>query len=596
MDEIVLVAQNKKNVPLKLYNYKKHYQIEDILKIDKAVYSDEIYSITYEETDDISDISVYINDDNVEISYDEKNIKFGAKNRAVFSETIGLVQISIRLELSNGEVRCYYSEYISVLIKSSENNASLDLMLKYIYANQGDILKQEVKVTGKGEVLEQKFDDFWSQIILLEDISNVYERNYGYFKANSRYKLKKNEVLDRIEKIQSIDSKTLQYLSQHPELLKKSSIGLKYGKQYFMPTKALMMQNEITYDIYENQVVKSFLELILNSILNLSEKIDHYLELFIFDDYIEGYIVSTHLLYENAKETLNEFRAKTAELENKFKKLLMSYDKVFNFKSVNMQKMPRATAIFQNVPQYNRIYTCILKWFSKSGYDFASERAMLSFMKAPTIYEAYVLIKLINQIKERGYTLRESRQVEYPKEDSWRYEHHNYNNMFIFEDENSTITLYYEPVIYNDDKTYLNNLYLYRNTSVSLKEDNPNESTGSYYVPDYVIKYEESGKASYIICDAKFSYKKKVKYGRMPYLIYRYISSISPLKDNVDVKGLYVFYALTHEENMESFYDFSVGKLKIATPYVEMVPLSEMIPISSQQKNSKQIFKDLIDR
>jgi hypothetical protein len=241
MNDIILVAKNGSNVTLKLNNDKKPYTVEEILDIHAKVYSDTIYTIDIS-CENISEIIVYINGESVVSDYRDGMIYFGRENERVFAGIIGLAQISLFIIYQNGETEWAYSEYASVLIKASETNKALDLMLKYVYKNQEDILHRDSKVTEIGKQYNEKYEDFWSQIVLLEEIANVYENNYGYFKANFRYKLEKVDVMDRVEKMQEVDARTLQYISQHPEYLKNAVTGIRYGMQFFLPSKTLMTQ------------------------------------------------------------------------------------------------------------------------------------------------------------------------------------------------------------------------------------------------------------------------------------------------------------------------------------------------------------------
>lgn len=594
MDELTLVAQNSDFVKLKLNSVRRPYVVEEILSVRNKVYSDISYAISIDNDKEIDSISVFVNGEPVNTDYRDNTIYFCGEDRYVFANIIGFVQISLMINYADGSIDWLYSEYASVLIKSTETNKAIDLMLKYVYENQEDILHRETKITGSGNGISDSYDDFWSQIILLEEIANAYENSYGYFMANSRYKLKQVEVLDRVEKLQFVDSKTLQYISQHPEYLKNSVTGIKHGSQCFMPAKTLMMQKQITNDIYENQVIISFLEYVLLEVTKLSEKISEYIELLKTDNESEnGYIVSSYLLYLNAKDILLEFVDRILALENQYKKLVSSYSRILNVKRIPMIKRPEPTAIFLNLPQYNRIYLCILKWFGKSGYDLVNERVMLNFINAPSIYEAYVLIKLINQIKDMGYSLIETKNVTYPKQANWMYKNKSYNNVFLFEDDHSKITLFYEPVIYDEDKSNVNEISLYRNNSISLNRETDDERQGRYYVPDFVIKRVENEVEEYYICDAKFSRKNKVRHNLMPDLAYKYITSISPIGEDTIIKGLYVFYGLNEDNTKcESFYDKQINSGKIIKPYINMIPLSENLSYSDQEKNAVSMFME----
>lgn len=597
MNEITLVAKSGDSLSLKLNNDKKPYTVEDIFKVHCKVYSDGFYHITLHSDKDIENIIVYINGEATETDLRDDTLYFCGDNKNAFWGIIGLAQISLNVKYTDQTSEWLFSEYASVLIKTNDTNKTIDLMLKYVYENQEDFLQCDVKKTEMGKNYSRRYDDFWSQVVLFEEIANVYETNYGYFMANSRNRLKKIDVLDRAEKLQEVDSRTIQYIAQHPEYLKNSVSGIKSGRQYFLPSKTLMTQKRISFDILENQVVISFLELVLDELLKLGSEISEYIRMIrIEGESNEGYIVSSYLLYVNARKVLGNFLAKVRELENQYRKLVISYSHILNVKRIPMLTQPEPTAIFMRLPQYNRIYTCILRWFSKSGYDLMNEKVMLNYIDAPSIYEAYVLIKLINQVKESGYRLTESKLISYPQKPNWFYKVRKNNNTFVFENDTSKITIYYEPVIYDENRTNINNLALYRNNSVSLNHETDDERQGHYYVPDYVIKYEEEQIERYLICDAKFSRKNKVKYKLMPNLIYKYLTSVSPVSKNIEIEGLYVFYGINEEDSRtESFYDRQIKGTTKLNPQIEMLPLSENISYSDQEKNISEMLKSLME-
>ena len=68
------------------------------------------------------------------------------------------------------------------------------------------------------------------------------------------------------------------------------------------------------------------------------------------------------------------------------------------------------------------------------------------------------------------------------------YTTHPNEEPYIFTNEDSRITLYYEPVIYDEDRTNVNGISLYRNNSISLNRETDDERQGHYYVPDYVAQ------------------------------------------------------------------------------------------------------------
>lgn len=593
MNEIILKPSVGKEVKLKMAPSKSPHSTEEVLKVRKNVFEDVEYEIELVSENNLLNVCTFINGEEVESHLHESKIVFGYDSQKIFSNIFGFAQIALCVKGHNTE-KWYYSEYVSVLVRPSNKNRSISLMLHYIYENMEDYLYQEMTRHGIGK--DEVAKDFWSQILLLEEIVNVYESNYGYFMANSRYKLDKKEVLDRTEKLQYVDSKTIQYIVRHPEYLDRSAVGISYGSQTYLPRKTLMSQNVITYDIYENQVVVGFLSQMFMTIENLKTNVQKFIDSVVIKETAEnGYIVSSFIIYKNATEQLQDFMQRIELLEEKFRQLLMSYKTILKVTYSNVYIIPKPTAIFMNVPQYNRVYSCIMKWHKRNAYDFKKEQIMMNFFSTPEIFETYSLIKLVGFIKESGYELTETKHVYYPKRADWRYEQRNCNNTYVFKNEDSSITLYYEPIIYDEDSRTINGIGLYRNNSISLNNETDEERRGHYYVPDYLIKYSDGEKESYLICDAKFSSNKNVRYKMIPNLAYKYITSISTIRLEDKLKGLYVFYGIVDDNvNQESFYDVHIDTAKEVTPYIKMVPVSEEVPYAYQEANAYDMLRKLI--
>lgn len=190
-----------------------------------------------------------------------------------------------------------------------------------------------------------------------------------------------------------------------------------------------------------------------------------------------------------------------------------------------------------------------------------------------------------------GYELIESKNVIYPKQPGWRYQNRKCNNTFIFADSESKITLYYEPIVYDEDMREINNIGVYRNNDISFNADGEDERTGHYYVPDYIIKYSRDNRDIYSICDAKFTKTERVLHKHVPALAYKYLTSISPIDSQSEVKGMYILYGITMGKNSaQSFYNKMIGFDSI-TPRIGILPISEDVSYSCQDNNLKKIFE-----
>ena len=66
------------------------------------------------------------------------------------------------------------------------------------------------------------------------------------------------------------------------------------------------------------------------------------------------------------------------------------YNSIMSVDALDVQHIPKPTAIFMSVPQYNKLFVAITQWFSFGIYSFEKESYMLSFIKISALYESYV--------------------------------------------------------------------------------------------------------------------------------------------------------------------------------------------------------------
>lgn len=552
----------------------------------KSIYSDLSYIFTIEGSDisQIDGVTVYINDCEESCSYDNGVICFpgrSASDRRIFLDCYGFVEISIDFRMKDGTEILLRSEYLPVLVKRGHLNDSVKAMAQYVYSHQEDLLLNgDPKPRDMASLKEQGYQSLLSQVILAEEIAHIYEQSYGYFKANSRFKIEKTATVSNIERLQYITPATMQYMALHPEQLRQvnSTAGIRVHNKVYHPNKTLVIEDKQTHDIYENRVVVGFLRSIISAVDKLLMNATDLLSNIPSDDEHSGdYVFSSQFIFAQTSRMLHECSERLEATKKKLMVLWQLYSKVLDVKHLEVQYAPKPTAIFISVPQYNKIFVVISQRFTYGIYNFDKERFMLSFIKISMLYESYVLAKFISYLKRNGYALEESRKCHYPVPPRWKYKNTDCKNTFVFSDAGKKVTLYYQPVIFDYDSSQVNGLGLYRNNTISLSYDANEERRGRYYVPDYVIKTEINGRVRYIILDAKFSALSTVKKDYISALSFKYLFSVSTVTDNQSVDGLCIVYGQSYETNqMQSVYDKQIGGKEIA-PFADMLPFMEGI-------------------
>lgn len=556
-----------------------------------------------EDLNRIADVRVYVNDVLESSVYNNGRIYFpsrGISNRRIFLDCYGFAELSITLILVDGQECTLNSEYLPILVRREELNNSVEAMARFVYNNQEWLLLNgELKPKKTSGLKENGYRSLATQILLAEEIAAIYESSYGYFKANSRFKLEKMSVIERLERIQYVTQGTLSYTATHPEYLRQvnSTQGIFIGNRVYQPQKTETVQNTRSYDIYENRVILAFLRNMIDSVQSLQGYCCNLLSKIPNDeDYSSEYIYSSFFMFSETRKMIEDGKTQLEKLSEKFTYLWGMYSDILRIPLDQHIVPPRPTAIFLSVPQYNRIFVRIHQWFSFGIYNFSKEHFMLSFIKISALYESYLLAKFLCYFRDRGYSLESSRRCVYPVSKRWKYKNTSVRNTFVLKNGQKMITLYYQPVIFDTDQRSVNGIGLYRNNSISVYAGNEDDCRqgGHYYVPDFLIKIEENGDSQYMIVDAKFSDYSSVRRYYVKDLVFKYLFSISPIEENELVCGLCIMYGkCKSKERLQTAYDKQILGTEIY-PFIEIFPLIEGIDSAGQYEKMDRLLKKLL--
>lgn len=552
----------------------------------------------------VQDVRVYINDAYELSTYHDGKIYFPASDtsdRKIFLDCYGFVELSLFLVMEDGTEKKLTSEYLPVLVRRGQLNEAVKAMVNYVYSHQEMLLLNgEPKPRNLTGLKESGYRSLAAQIILAEEIATIYESSYGYFKANSRFQIKRVPVIDRFERLQYVTPATLEYIVSHPEQLKPVSAeaGIRIRNQVFQPQKTLSLQNVDSYDIYENRVVLGFLRKMVDEVMGLRTRCEQLLEHIPGDEeYSAEYIYSSFFMFAETRRTLENGVQQLSNLYDKFTRLWGMYQNALPIPIEPLTVSPRPTAVFMSVTQYNRMFVRIHQWFNFGVYDFGKESFMLSFIKISSLYESYLLTKMAAYFMDRGYSLQEAKRCTYPVAPSWKYKNTRCTNTFHFVNGNTALTLYYQPVIFDTDRKRVNGVGLYRNNSISVYtgDEDDNRQGGHYYVPDYLIKVDCGGISKYLIVDAKFSDANSVRTHYVKDLAFKYLFSISPIEDTDRVIGMCIMYGkCTETEQNRNVYDKQLSG-SVITPIAEMLPLIEGVGSSEPYSKLDLLFKKILE-
>jgi len=609
MDDIILRLipefREFETQELHLHPQSSNFSIESAISADSYyVYGDSAY---YAELDgevfkNAHGIRVYLNGNELDSYYlsEYKRIVFGHNeyDKKIFAETYGLAQLSIRV--TDGDDFYYFeTDFLQVLVKKSGKDDSLRRMVDYVYQNNKGFLYSDAVAIGdvaeRGDISSNSLE---ASIRLLEQISVAYEESFRYFKANSRFTTRVEEHVDHFEKMQYVTQRTLQHIAEHPEELYRvpSSAGIRVGNERYQPSKTLITTPVKSFDIYENQVIIGFIQTLLrrtNSIIEEIEKLQANLPSKLVER--DGYVSSSYFIYANAVASLRGAVKKVQMLQHSFSNLYSAYSKLFPESQVKRIKVigtPKFTQIFRAIPQYHRIYQLIASWFLRDSFIMQEERSLLSFIKTSDLYEIYVLSKIVNFYLDEGFTLTKASKIVYSFSGNTLYKNTSCNNCFNFKNGDSSVTVFYQPVIYAEDKSELTGIGLYRNTSIVYYENADDSArTGSIYTPDYLIKYSgtENQGDVYLIADAKLSTLETVKRKQVSRLAFRYLFSVSCVRAQDRIAGLTIINGLSNclNDGVTPVYDYSKN------PY-SMDPSAVIVTLTENSLSNKTIHRALL--
>lgn len=539
----------------------------------------------------IENLRVFINGEPVHINFSPESghitffdESFGAR---VFQECYGFVQITVLYNDARGNQFLCDTEYIQVMVRKGRQNDSVRRNTEYVYAQNADLLYGKSMPREVAGLKDNTKKTLESRILLLEKIAVVFEENYRYFKTNCRFKTVSHERVDHFEKLQYVSNNTLQYITQHPEELQPVhySTGIKVGRIFYQPNKTLITDSVKSVDIYENQVVIGFLMYLNTEIARIEQELNSITssvpqQFFETDDYVS----SSYFVYASTIASLKIILTDVKKLQQKYEYLYTSYSAVLPIKATPITSMPRFTHLFRSIQQYHQIYQCANSWFSMGAFSLTEERFMLSFIKMSTLYEVYVLAKIIDFFKSAGLKLTDTNRLLYPVFETSRFRNAHCNNVYVFKKDICTVTVYYQPVIFSTDMSYFSGIGLYRNTAISFPDSDTgsiiqrrSQSNNPMYTPDFLIKYETEGCAGarYLLADAKFSTVKTVRTHQVAKLAYKYLFSISPVSATDTIIGLCVFNGQSDTDIDKAYNIYDFEQANSISPKAEIITLTE---------------------
>lgn len=518
-----------------------------------------LYEISIRSEEIFENIELFIGDYSIPLKFNKDIGCYETVKDTIFNGCFDLACISVNIDNGYGDEKVYYSEYLRIAT-TKQTAKQVEQMLYEIENNIPNFLEicfsRNMKKSG---LAKNEIRSIWNTLKIVDEIIDVYESNYGYFRNHKKSVIKQEAAILDVKSMRKINQDSLIWIANNPDNLIETDneSPIKYKGKYYAPTKIKTYVSKYSYDIYENKMVIGFLKTIIdyinNQIVGFNREI---LELENIPNSIIIQLPNTHELtgrcvYVYYKGVLERFEEKRDILQ----KLYYMYIRILECKSEGVVGLPKLTNTFKRVYHYRICYECMIKWFKMGDYTFNHLNYLFKLKTLSRIFEYYCLIKLQIAVLQNGYILKEVNKITYDIEDDIE----DINNKYVFSGHGQEITLFYEPTIWANHVNEEINLYSTGYNFIKSKWNNK-------WSPDFVLKIVTTTNEYYYIIDAKYSKARNVNRIYLPQLVLKYSSQIAS-KDKFfsDIIGVGAIYP-DDSDNIEYFKRNKIGSNKQSLP------------------------------
>ena len=486
---------------------------------------------------DIESIEIFLNGDTLIGHTQHHSIHYGTNYPVRFEDErnnettqpfqllYDILFLSIRIiRRGEDEPTILYSRYMACISKQPEDTQNAVDMLKSLLDFEDDKIGNwmfgdrtteslDGNRPGKGEMRLQQhtYRSPTAYIQLIESIAICYHSNLQYFNALARHSIKKTNVVREYAKARDVSITGFQWLMQNSDQLvavPQRTALLRRGN-YYIPRKILMQEPVSNRDVYENQVILSFLMLVLKNArlvqaMQTADIIERESTLQKIQGTVrEGYqppAISTiwQLPLQESKSFCERLSVATSQLESLYNK----YNEILQCSKFEVRTFPQKTKTFQQVKPYSQVFEQIMKWFKFGDFDMSKNRIIFNLRTLDKLFEYYSLYRLLHMLNEAGFEPVKDKPAiisyHYHVLDSWYTNETDVANTYHLEKGDTRLTLYYQPVVHSD--RFENDITIFRTTI-------PRRTiTSCYYTPDFLLKIAKGDKPPvYVVLDSKYS-------------------------------------------------------------------------------------------
>lgn len=543
-------------------------------------------------TSDIKSLEIQINGYPVSLTFHPKtgNIYFHDpyNGEQIFADAFGLSCLQIQFRNSEGN-QSLCSEYFQVMVRPGDENVNVNAMGCFaaqncrmlLYGTNSDYTTRAANMKKLQFSLEDK-------IRLLKRTTALLEKCWQVIRCSPR-----TDSIPASKSRKGILQRDIRQLAAHPECMAAAGgmYGIRVGSHSYIPDLHRFEGALSTTDVYENQVILAFIRSIIRDIDKLIPNVKEVMNHLPIENRSRDFCVSSSGFMGRAtRMTLQSVIDDLLQARKQYSSLYIRYQEIIPASAIELNLPPAPTPVFERVEGYREVFRSILQWFDMKNVSAGDIRFVTSFLQITTLYEVYVLSKLGRFFLDQGFELTSARQVVYDLDEDSYYKNATINNVYVLEKDSVKITVYYQPVVYDQSRAERSLCGLVRNTSLSFSKGWAEQARGSYYTPDYVFKIESSEweGSRYILADAKYTTFRNTREFKVVPLVYKYLFSLSPLNASDQISGLYVIHGKsqhprTAKPSASSIYDLMKNGQDIF-PQVEILSLYEYMGINQDDQ------------
>jgi Protein of unknown function (DUF524). len=478
-----------------------------------------------------------------------------------------LIKLTIKIEDEIESFIEFSSDYILCLSKDSFDVENISTIIEELLDFSDEDINKWIFSTNQnkaskiglieGSWKENSYKSLNSYLQLMEEIYVGYRNNLLFFKNQSKHTITRTSTLKTYQNIRSISINDFEWLMRNSDQLTQTNYktAITYERNYYLPIRMRTEEFVKSLDVYENQIVISFLSMVCNCIqmivgeyqkeITNEQLILEKLKLLEFQGFKAPIITIKRIQINNTKTLLNKFE----QLCIQFFKMFSLYSEFLPCEKYSLACIPRKTKCFQEVKPYAQIFDLIIKWYKYGEFDLKKEKLILQVKTIDKLFEYYCLFRMLKVLHNQGFELASDYSInlfEYDVYDIRYVNETDVANTYKLKKGDFNITLYYQPVIFSSK--FQNGITLYKTTN------------NGYYIPDFLLKFSKDSddKVNYAILDSKYSNRKSIKSNQyLEQEILKYYCQIAGQNSDSHVNFLWILQGRIDDERNAFYFNNS---------------------------------------